>query len=188
MTQTHVLFIQGGGEGAHDADAALAESLKKTLGPDYIVRFPRMPNEASPNLAAWKRKLGVELSNGRGDVVLVAHSLGASILLKYLDEGNADVRNMPIAGLYLLAAPAWDGDKWSFDDLKLSPDVADKLADIPQVFLYHCRDDEVVPFAHLALHAEQLPEATLREIDMGGHQFGNDLSEVADDILGGEAA
>ena len=182
MPGTHVLFIQGGGEGAHAADAALAESLQRALGPDYTVRFPRMPGEADPKLAAWKRKLATELSHGRGDLVLVAHSMGGAILLNYLAEKSDMLRHMPVAGLFLLAVPAWDGEKWNFDELKLPADIEDKLADIPQIFFYQCRDDKVVPFDHLALHAEQLPNATVREIDHGGHQFGEDLSEVAEDI------
>ena len=46
------------------------------------------------------------------------------------------------------------------------------------------RDDEVVPFAHAALYAQKLPRATVREFDGRGHQFGEDLSEVARDIGG----
>jgi hypothetical protein len=32
--------------------------------------------------------------------------------------------------------------------------------DVP-IFLYHSRDDEVVPFAHLAMYAERLPLASV---------------------------
>jgi hypothetical protein len=32
------------------------------------------------------------------------------------------------------------------------------------------------------MHAENLPHATIREFDGRGHQFGDDLSEVARDI------
>lgn len=32
MKRAYVLFIQGGGKGAHDMDAALADSLKQALG------------------------------------------------------------------------------------------------------------------------------------------------------------
>jgi hypothetical protein len=39
-----------------------------------------------------------------------------------------------------------------------------------------------VPFAHLAIYAKKLPQATIREFDGRGHQFNNDLSEVAADI------
>jgi hypothetical protein len=35
---------------------------------------------------------------------------------------------------------------------------------------------------HLAMYAEKLPQASLREFDGRGHQFNNDLSKVAADI------
>jgi hypothetical protein len=48
----HVLFVQGGGEGAHDKwDSKIVESLVRELGPDYAVRYPRMPHEADPHYA-----------------------------------------------------------------------------------------------------------------------------------------
>jgi hypothetical protein len=68
----------------------------------------------------------------------------------------------------------------------LPEDVAAKLASIPRIFLYHSRDDAIVPFAHLALYAAQLPHATIRAFDGRGHQFGNDLAEVAEDIRSAE--
>ena len=46
---------------------------------------------------------------------------------------------------------------------------------------YNC-DDEVVPFAHAALYAQKLPQATVRRFDGPGHQFDDDLSAVALDI------
>lgn len=48
---------------------------------------------------------------------------------------------------------------------------------------FNSRDDEIVPFAHLALYAAKLPQATIREVDGRGHQFGNDLADVAEDIM-----
>ena len=184
MATTHVLFIQGGGAGAHDEDAALAESLKRALGRGYDVRFPQMPDEADPAVGSWKQKISAEMSHLHGRVVLVAHSVGGSILLRYLSEERV---SRPIAGLFLLAAPSWDEDHWNFDHLKLAPNIAEKLASIPRIFLYHGRDDDVVPFAHLALHAARLPSATVRELT-GGHQFGNDLTEVARDIRAKDGA
>jgi predicted alpha/beta hydrolase family esterase len=185
VTATSVLFIQGGGKGAHAEDAPLADSLKRALGREYAVRFPRMPGEADPSLASWKEKISSELSRLAGEGVLVAHSVGGSILLRYLSEEKVE---KPIAGLFLLAAPSWDEDRWNFDDLKLRQDVAEKLAPIPRLFFYHCRDDEVVPFAHLALHGARIPQAVTRALDRGGHQFGNDLTGVAADIRGNIAA
>ena len=50
------------------------------------------------------------------------------------------------------------------------------------MFFYHSRDDEWVPFAQLALYAEKVPHARFREFDGRGHQFDDDLREVAHDI------
>jgi predicted alpha/beta hydrolase family esterase len=182
---TCVLFIQGGGEGAHAEDAKLADALQQALGPGYDLHFPRMPGEADPDATSWKRKIASGLSHLSGKVVLVGHSLGGAMLLKYLAEEKVDA---PIASLFLLAAPAWDGDRWAFDDLRLPDDIAAKLARIPRVVFYHCRDDEVVPFAHLALHGARIPQAATCAIEHGGHQFGNDLSQLAADIRGDDAA
>ncbi len=185
LTKTCVLFIQGGGKGAHSEDAPLANSLKRALGPKYDVRFPRMPSEADPNVKAWKEQISSELSRIPDMVILVAHSVGGSILLKYLSEEKVE---RPIAGLFLLAAPSWDEDRWNFDDLKLPRDIAEKLAFIPRIFFYHCRDDDVVPFAHLALHGARIPRAVTRVVNSGGHQFGNNLTGVATDIQSNDAA
>ena len=174
-----VLFIQGGGEGAHDEDAALAASLQAALGGEYDVRYPRMPRESDPDLSSWSARIAAELASVDGVVILVGHSLGGAALLRYLSEERVD---RPIAALALLAVPARDDEHWNFDDVELPPDLAGRLSQISRILLYHCRDDEVVPFAHLALHAARLPQATVRECDGGGHQFGNDLSNVARDI------
>jgi uncharacterized protein len=185
MTATYVLFVQGGGKGAHDEDAALAESLKRALGHEYEVHFPRMPGEAKPTVQSWKRRISAELSRPHGKAVLVGHSLGGSFLLKYLSEEGFE---KPIAGLFLIAAPSWDEDQWNIGDLKLPSDIAEKLSPIPRIFFYHSRDDDVVPFAHLALHGARLPRATIRAVDGRGHQFRNDLTEVASDIRAMDAA
>jgi uncharacterized protein len=55
----------------------------------------------------------------------------------------------------------------------LREDFAAKLPRGTPVFLYHGRDDEIVPFAHLALYAEKLPQAAVRELDGHGHQIEN---------------
>lgn len=182
---TCVLFIQGGGDGAHSEDKLLATSLKRALGPNYDVHYPLMPDESNPTVEVWGQKISSELSKISGKVILVAHSVGGSILLRYLSDekfGNS------IGGLFVLAAPIWDDNQWNFNDLKLPRNIAEKLALIPRVFFYHCRDDEIVPFAHLALYAAQIPQAITRAVSHGGHQFGNDLVRIAMDIRGNRDA
>lgn len=108
----------------------------------------------------------------------MGHSVGASVLLQYCSE-----EQQAFAGLFLLATPFWGADEfWKWDEARLPDEVAAKLASIPHIFLYHSRDDEVVPFAHLALYRAKLPQATVREFDGRGHQFANDLTQVAEDI------
>jgi uncharacterized protein len=85
---TCALFIQGGGEGAHAEDNLLADSLKRALGPNYDVRYPRMPDESNPSVEVWGQKISSELSKISGKVILVAHSVGGSILLRHLSDEN----------------------------------------------------------------------------------------------------
>ncbi len=116
-----------------------------------------------------------------GEVILVGHCLGASVLLKYLSDGKVEKL---VAGVFLVAPPYWGVEDWEVDEYALQRDFASKLPEGLPIFFYHSRDDEWVPFAHLALYAEKLPRATIREFDGRGHQFGDDLSEVARDIEG----
>jgi predicted alpha/beta hydrolase family esterase len=177
----HILFIHGGGgEGVYEIDGLLVSSLQNALGADYEVRYPKMPLEESAGYAEWKAQIAAELSALDDKVILIAHSVGGAILLKYLMEEPVEI---PIAGLFLLATPFFGGDGiWQDAQMTLPPDFALLLPPIPRIFLYHSRDDEVVPFAHLALYAAKLPKAILREFDGRGHQFGNNLTEVAEDI------
>ncbi|MBA3492270.1 MAG: serine hydrolase family protein [Rubrobacteraceae bacterium] len=174
-----VLFIHGGGEGAHQEDKKLAASLKDVLGAAYDVRCPKMPNEDSPEYEAWKDQIAQEFTALDGEVILVGHSLGASILLKYLSEGKGE---KPVAGIFLVAPPYWGTEDWEVSEYALQKDFASKLPEGLPVFFYHSRDDEWVPFAHLALYTEKFPRATIREFVNRGHQFDDDLSEVALDI------
>ena len=175
-----VLFIHGAGQGAYEEDGLLVASLQNSLGSAYVVRYPKMGNEESPGYADWKAQIAAELATLYDEVILVGHSVGGSVLVKYLSEGRVE---KPIAGLFLIATPFWGADEfWKWDEARLPQDAATKLASIPRIFLYHSRDDEIVPFAHLGLNAAKLPQATIREVDGHGHLFGNDLAIVAGDI------
>jgi hypothetical protein len=57
-----ILFIQGGGEGAYEADGKLVASLRNALGVAYEVLYPQMPNESDPDYGPWKGQIKKELS------------------------------------------------------------------------------------------------------------------------------
>ena len=174
-----VLFVQGAGEGAHEEDAELVKSLRDVLGTDYNVLYPKMPEEESSTYEAWKAQISKQLAALDGKVILVGHSVGSSMLLKYLSEERLKAS---LAGVFLIAAPYWGAGGWQLDGFTVDEGQASKLLKALPVFFYHSRDDDVVPFAHLAMHAEKFPQAIFREFDGRGHQFNNDLSEVAADI------
>jgi predicted alpha/beta hydrolase family esterase len=174
-----VLFIHGGGQGAFEADKELAANLRDELGAAYHVRCPEIPDEESPEYEAWKEEIEQELAALDGEVILVGHSLGALFLLKYVSEEEVE---KPVVGLFLVATPYVGTGGWEFEEDALREDFAAEIHLRIPVFLYHSHDDEVVPFAHLALYEAKLPQATINELEGRGHQFDNDLSEVARDI------
>jgi uncharacterized protein len=174
-----VLFIQGGGgKEDYEADANLVISLREALGKTYTVHYPLLSNDSSPDFGR-RKQIGKEISLIKDEIIFVGHSLGASMLLKYFSESEVKEK---IAGIFLISTPFWSGAEDWKQGLKLQEDFPDTLPKNVPIFLYHCRDDEEVPFEHLILYAQKLPKATVREIASGGHQLNNNLSLVAKDI------
>lgn len=178
----HILFIQGAGEGAYEEDEKLAASLRHSLGSEYEVHYPAMLNEEDAPYEQWKQQIENELTAIQPPILLVGHSVGASVVIKYVSELKVE---RSIVGIFLIASPFWGGDGWRYEgweELALPHDFATSRLKDTSIVLYHCRDDEVVPFEHLALYTDILPQAQVRELDEGGHQLNNDLSVVAKDI------
>ena len=175
-----VLFIHGGGGGAYEADATLAESLRNALGPDYEVRYPQMPNEEEADYQTWKRIINENADEMGKGAILVGHSIGASVIAKVLTDSNPP----PIAGAFLISGPFWhEDDFWRWDEVALSADAAKRAPRNVPIFLYHGEADEFVPFAHLAMYAKALPNAVVRPLPGRNHQINNDMTEVARDIM-----
>ncbi len=177
----NVLFIHGAGDGGYEADKLLAASLRKELGPAYKVHFPKMSQDETKSFfgSDWPKQIGEAISSIKGEVILAGHSLGASMLLKYLSENKIKKK---IAGVFLAAPPFWSGDEDWVQPLKLREDFHHNLPKNVPIFVYQCKDDEEVPFSQYNRYKQILKGATFREIKNGGHQFNNDLSIVATDI------
>ena len=175
----HILFIQGGGNNGYEADHAMVDSLKYALGDAYEVIYPKLQTENSASDFGWPRQIGKKINDIKGDVILVGHSVGASLLLKYLSETKMQKK---ISGIFLLATPFWAGDEDWEKGLKLQDDFADKLPEQVPISLYHNMDDEEIPFNNLSSYAKKLPKATIHKLSKGGHQFNNDLQFLAKDI------
>lgn len=176
---TQVIFFQGGGsEEDYKADSKLVDSLKKNLGSNYSIHYPRLTDDGTPDLGR-RKEISKEISNADDNCILVAHSFGASMLLATLSEMKISKK---IKGIFLLATPFWSGDEDWVQPYKLKTDFAKHLDKKIPMFFYHCSDDEEVPFEQFNEYKRQVSWATFREIPKGGHQFNNDLKVVAGDI------
>jgi predicted alpha/beta hydrolase family esterase len=175
-----VLFVQGGGQGAHVEDARLVASLAKELGPDYEIHYPVMPRESTPDYSAWNPFLIELLAPMGADVILVGHSVGATIVVWSLAENQPYQK---LAGVFLIAPPFVGAGGWQIEGFTPPRDIGAKIPDVP-IYLYHGQEDEIVPFAHVDLYARALPQAFIRRLAGRDHQLNNDLSDVARDIRG----
>lgn len=175
-----VLFLQGGGgEEDYEADRKMVIALQAELGKDYTIDYPLLVNEEAPDFGRVKQ-IAFEISKREDELILVAHSLGASMLLKYLSENKI---TKSIGGIFLLAAPFWSGKEDWKQPLKLQPGFDNKLDKSIPLFFYQCRDDEEIPLKQFESYKGKLPWARFREFVSGGHQFDKRIPEVADDIL-----
>lgn len=175
-----VLFIQGGGEGTHDAwDNKLADSLRRNLGSGFDVRYPRMPNEDEPDYQTWKAAIAEAMAGLDDGAVVVAHSIGGTILISALAEAAPKRK---LAGVFLIATPFVGTGGWSMEEI---PPMADLGARLPRqipVHLYHGSEDDTAPIAHVGLYAGAIPGAIVHRLQGRDHQLNDDLTEVAADI------
>ena len=180
QTKKEVIFIHSAGpQGHHEGSDYLVTYLRSALSKQYEILSPKMPDPENPSYKTWKKKLKKELTATKGEMILIGHSLGGSVLLKYLTEEKL---TRPIAGLFLIGTVYWGAEDWNVEEYVLRENFSSKLPGIPSVYLYHSKDDEVVPVTHLRYYAAELPTAKVREIESRGHLFGRGLPELVEDI------
>jgi pimeloyl-ACP methyl ester carboxylesterase len=183
MTRTRqILFIQGGGAGAHDEwDDKLAESLRRELGGGHDVRYPRMPDEGSPSYARWSAAIRREMADLDDGSVVVGHSVGATILVNAVAEQPPERR---LAAIVLIAAPFVGDGGWPSDEFESASELGARLPPGVQVHVFHGLQDETAPPSHAGLYALAIPQAQMHKLPGRDHQLNNDLSEVAEAIRG----
>lgn len=174
------MFIQGGGDTGYLADKDLVASLRSGLGNAYEIRYPEIQSDENKPDYGWTEQIGKAVSESGEALMLVGHSFGASMILKYLCE--IDVPHRP-KGIFLLATPFWQGPEDWVQGIKLGDGFADKLPDGVPLYFYHCKDDGEIPFSHFNVYRQKITKANFRAFDLGGHQLDDHLSEVARDIL-----
>nr|WP_294923333.1 alpha/beta hydrolase [uncultured Flavobacterium sp.] len=131
-----ILFIQGGGDNGYEADKSLVASLEKEIGPDYDIQYPELESDESLPDFGWVQEIHKEIAGMKSDFFLVGHSLGASMILKYLTEETV---NKNIKAIFLAATPFWsDNEDWK-QGLKLKENFEEKLPNHIPIFFYHTK-------------------------------------------------
>jgi predicted alpha/beta hydrolase family esterase len=172
-----ILFVQGGGRGVHEQwDQKLVDSLRRELGPEYEVHYPRMPAEAQPKYASWKPTLERELRALEPGAILVGHSVGGTILVAVLAEESL---GRELGGIFLLAAPFAGDGGWPSDDLRFPSGLGARLPRGIPIHFFQGLDDQVVPPSHIELYARAVPQAHVHRLPGRDHQLNADMSEVA---------
>jgi predicted alpha/beta hydrolase family esterase len=127
---------------APDGSGRLAGYLASALGARYQVIAPEMPDADNPRYRPWRDRLEQEIKAIDEDVIVVGHSFGGSVVLKYFAEGSL---RTPVRGLFLVSVPDWGPGGWAYDEFAVPNDVSSRLP-TSRVFLYHSREDPEVPF------------------------------------------
>ncbi len=162
------------------------EWLKHELGETAEFYALGMPNSQNAKYTEWSIWFERHFPLWRDGVVLIGHSLGGYFLAKYLGEHTVPFK---VAAVFLVAAPfrgdtftvdgaTEDGGDFSFDPQNL-PNLA---AQADQIFIYHSKDDPIVPFQHAEWFHEAFPTAELCTFEDKGHFIDPEFPEIATKI------
>jgi predicted alpha/beta hydrolase family esterase len=152
--------------------------LRGVLGDGYEVILPKLPNNMNAKFIEWKIWFEKIIPFLNDEVVLVGHSLGASFLAKYLSENKFSKK---IKGVFLVAGVFnTDSEGYSLATFTL-PEKLDLQTE--NVYLYHSKDDPIVPFSQLGKFEEALPRAHSTVFEDRKHFNQESFPEIAENIV-----
>jgi uncharacterized protein len=163
------------GQGSYD----FVQWLRESLGEEFQIHAPVIEDPDAPTYEMWKMMLDRELCSLNGDVLLIGHSLGGSVLVKYLSERKCQFLT---AGLFLVAAPWWGSGGWDANEFSLKTDRQKHFLKQNVIHIYHCTDDSVVPLLHAKLYKKMFPGAFLHELTGSDHVFAEGLPLLVEHI------
>ena len=156
------------------------ENLNQQLGKDYEVVRPEMPNKRLAKYIEWKIWFEKFIPFLEPEIILIGGSLGAIFLAKYLAENDFPKK---IKALFLLSGPFEDTPpEVKLYDFSLPKNLENLEKQPEKIFLYHSKDDNVVPFKDLNKYKQALPKATVRVFENLGHLNIKELPELLEDI------
>ena len=156
------------------------DGLQEDFGGEYEVVMPSMPCCDNAKYEEWKVVFERLIPYLDKKIVLVGHSLGGIFLIKYLSE---NIISRKIDSLHLVSAPFWVGKEiekkggFTFDN-----DLISLTKQAKQIFLYHSKDDFIVPFSDSEKFVELLPSINMISFEDKGHFIGGDFPELVSNI------
>lgn len=143
------------------------DSLGEELGSDFEVIMPRMPSKDNAKYKEWKIWFEKTLPYLKNNAVFIGHSLGGIFLAKYLSENRVPKK---IRATYLIAAPYNDkNSKNPLSDFVLPKSLKKFERQSGKIFVYHSRDDQMVPFDALNKYTKAIPSAEKVTFKNKGH-------------------
>ncbi len=137
-----------------------------------------MPCKQNAHYSEWKIWFERHIEFMRDGIVLVGHSLGGNFLAKYLAEEDF---NLTIKQFHLVA-PSHSAFE---DDFKLDfNNFPGKLLEknIPEIHIYHSKDDKVVPIAESEKYHKQIPSSHFHVFEDRGHFLHETFPELFENI------
>ncbi len=158
-----------------------SDILPKELA-DYDLFKPSMPNSKNAKYQEWKIWFERYIAHLRDGLVLVGWSQGGYFLTKYLIDNPAPVE---IKALFLIAAPfqpddfgGEDGGDFAFDTSR----VGELSKKAENIYIFHSKDDFVVPYEHAERFKRALPSAELVTFDDKNHFLIPEFPELIEKI------
>lgn len=161
-----------------------SSTLAEDLGGEYEVFMPSMPNSLNAKYEEWKLWFLRHFPYVQDGVILIGWSLGAYFLAKYLVENEPP---FTIKALFLVAplfenenveGDGDDGGDFAFDTSRVG-ELAKKAS---KIYLFHSKDDPIVPYNHALSYKKALPEAELVSFEDKNHFLIAEFPELLDKI------
>ncbi len=156
------------------------DNLEEKLGKNFEIIRPQMPSPRNAKYEEWKIWFEKFFPILRDNIILIGNSLGGIFLAKYLSENKFPVK---ISQLHLVAAPfGKEKDRYSLADFKLPASLKKIEKQASKIFLYHSKDDSIVPFSDLKKYADELPSAEKIIFKNRDHFFQEEFPELIERI------
>lgn len=174
-----ILFIQGAGEVTTAEEQVIVNGLRAELGDAFTIIYPPMPDADYPSYSAWEDVLRTNLNSLSGEVILLGHSLGASIILKHFSREPVPDK---VLGMILFGVPYWKDQNWDVSEYAIEDDFVANLSKLDNIHIYYSMDDGVIPYHQFESYQKLIPQAHWRVLSGMDHSYHGAIPNMVTDI------